>query len=48
MEKWFPQYVISQFTAWFVGDGIHLILDTEWAKGRLYEYKSTRKLKDNK
>ena len=48
MEKWFPQYIFSQFTAWFVGDGIHLILDTEWAKGRLYEYKSTRKLKDNK
>jgi len=48
MEKWFPQYIFSQFTAWFVGDGIHLILDTEWAKGRLYEYKSIRKLKDNK
>ncbi len=48
MERWFPQYIVSQFTAWFVGDGIHLILDSEWAKGRLYEHKSIRKLKDNK
>lgn len=37
MEKWYPQYVTSQFIAWFIGDGIHLILDTKWAKGRLYE-----------
>ena len=37
MEKWYPQYVISQFIAWFIGDGIHLILDTKWAKGRLYD-----------
>lgn len=48
MEKWFPQYLFTQFTAWFIGDGIHLILDTEWAKGRLYEYKSIKKSKDNK
>lgn len=43
MEKWFPQYIISQFISWFIGDGIHLILDTEWAKGRLYDYKTTKK-----
>lgn len=43
MEKWFPQYITSQFISWFIGDGIHLILDTEWAKNRLYEYKTTKK-----
>lgn len=48
MQKWFPQYVASQFGAWFIGDGIHIILDTEWAKGRLYDYKPIRKLKDDK
>ena len=29
-------YLFTQFIAWNIGDGIHLILDTEWAKGRLY------------
>lgn len=43
MEKWFPQYITSQFISWFIGDGIHLILDTEWAKNRLYEYKTIKK-----
>lgn len=36
MKEWLPAYLSSQFMAWFIGDGIHLILDTEWAKGRLY------------
>ncbi len=36
MEQWFPQYIIIQFIAWFIGDGCHLILDTEWAKDKLY------------
>lgn len=42
MEKWFSQYIISQFSAWFIGDGIHLILDSQWAKGRLYQPKNKR------
>lgn len=46
-DVWLEPYLVSQFISWFIGDGIHLILDTEWAKGRLYEYKFTRKLKDN-
>lgn len=37
MEVWLKPFLISQFFAWNVGDGIHLILDTEWAKGTLYE-----------
>lgn len=47
LDIWFEPYLLTQFVSWFIGDGIHLILDTEWAKGRLYEYKSIRKLKDN-
>lgn len=33
---WFAPYLLSQFLAWFVSDGMHLILDTEWAKYKLY------------
>lgn len=36
MEIWLSPYLLSQFLAWLVGDGIHLILDSKWAKGRLY------------
>jgi hypothetical protein len=36
MEIWLAPYLISQFLAWSIGDGIHLILDSEWAKGKLY------------
>jgi hypothetical protein len=36
-------YFLTQFMAWNVGDGIHLILDTEWAKGRLYVPTKTRR-----
>ena len=46
-DVWLGPYLLTQFISWFTGDGIHLILDTEWAKGRLYEHKSIRKLKDN-
>lgn len=36
MQIWLIPYLSMQFVAWFIGDGIHLILDTEWAKGKLY------------
>jgi hypothetical protein len=36
MDFWFVPYMISQFLIWIIGDGIHLILDTELAKGTLY------------
>jgi hypothetical protein len=36
MDVWLTPYLISQFLAWFIGDGIHLILDHDWAKGKLY------------
>ena len=39
MNIWFVPYIITQAIAWFIGDTIHLILDTEWAKGRLYNKK---------
>ncbi len=29
-------YLQTQFLTWMIGDGIHLILDTEFAKGTLY------------
>ncbi len=36
LNWWVAPYLLSQFTAWFISDGMHLILDTEWAKYRLY------------
>lgn len=38
----FLSYLLSQFYTWFYADAIHLILDTEWAKGRLYKPKRSR------
>lgn len=32
-------YLLTQFLAWNIGDGIHLILDTNFAKGTLYQPK---------
>ena len=43
MNVWLTPYLITQFIAWSIGDGIHLILDTEWAKGKLYTPKPRRK-----
>lgn len=43
MDVWVKPYLISQLTVWLLGDGIHLILDTEWAKGKLYEPNKNRK-----
>lgn len=42
MSVWFYPYFLSQLMAWFIGDGIHLILDTEWAKGVLYTPKKRK------
>ena len=38
MYLWLPPYLITQAVAWFMGDVSHLILDTEYAKGRLYDF----------
>lgn len=37
MDIWLLPYLSMQFLAWFVGDGIHLTLDSKWAKGTLYQ-----------
>lgn len=42
MGVWFFPYIVTQFISWNVGDGIHLILDTEWAKGVLYKPKKQK------
>ena len=36
LDVWVSPYLLGQFLAWFISDGIHLMLDTEYAKGRLY------------
>ena len=36
MKIWLIPYLSMQFLAWFIGDGIHIILDSEIAKGILY------------
>ena len=36
MEVWLLPYLSTQFLAWFFGDGIHLILDSKWSRGKLY------------
>lgn len=41
MNIWFVPYIVTQLVAWFIGDTIHLILDTEWAKGTLYDPSKT-------
>lgn len=38
MNIWLAPYVATQAVAWFIGDGYHLALDTELAKGRLYDF----------
>lgn len=35
-EYWLVSYLLASFCALFFSDGIHLILDTEYAKGKLY------------
>jgi len=35
-DMWGIPYLSMQFLAWLYGDGVHLILDTNWAKGVLY------------
>lgn len=41
MEVWLLPYLSMQFIGWSVGDGIHLLLDSEWSKGVLYEPKKS-------
>ena len=43
MEVWLLPYLSTQFLAWFFGDGIHLILDLKWSKGKLYTPISNRR-----
>lgn len=35
-DFWLGLYFLGQFIAWSIGDSIHLLLDTNWAKGILY------------
>jgi uncharacterized metal-binding protein len=44
-EYWLVSYLLAGFFALFFSDSIHLILDTEYAKGRLYYPKSNKKEK---
>lgn len=43
MNVWLKPYLLAQFIAWSIGDGTHLLLDTEWAKGNLYTPNKRRK-----
>jgi hypothetical protein len=43
MDRWVMPYLSMQFLAWFISDGIHLILDTSWAKGVLYTPASSKR-----
>ena len=43
LDLWFPSYIYAQFTAWFMSDLWHIILDTQWAKGILYTPEIIRK-----
>ncbi len=38
MLYWIPPYLITQFLAWVIADEIHLLLDSNWSKGRLYGF----------
>lgn len=43
LDIWLLPYILSQFLAWFLSDGFHLMLDTEWSKGILYTPINKRK-----
>lgn len=45
MEDWLWIYLWAQFFVWNFTNGVHLILDTEWAKGRLYGFKKYKDLR---
>lgn len=32
MDVWLIPYLVTQLISWLIGDGIHLVLDTEWFK----------------
>ena len=36
LDIWLVPYLCAQFLAWFITDDIHIILDTDFAKNRLY------------
>lgn len=43
MGYWLMPYLISQFISWFIADAIHLILDLNWSKGKLYNAKKRKR-----
>ena len=36
LDVWLVPVLVGQFMAWTITDATHLLLDTEWAKFRLY------------
>jgi hypothetical protein len=36
LDYWLVPYLLAQFVAWSVSDITHLVLDSDWAKNRLY------------
>jgi len=36
LDAWLFPALLGQFLAWNISDGIHLVLDSKWAKGKLY------------
>jgi hypothetical protein len=36
LDVWLIPALLGQFLAWNISDGIHLTLDSKWAKGKLY------------
>jgi hypothetical protein len=36
-DMWILPYLLSQFVVWNITDETHLILDSEWAKGKLFK-----------
>jgi len=43
LDIWILPYLISQFLAWIITDLTHLLLDSSWAKFRLYTPNTTEK-----
>jgi hypothetical protein len=47
MDVWLVPILAGQFAAWSITDATHLLLDTEWAKGKLYNPITTKKKEIN-
>jgi hypothetical protein len=45
-DQWGVIFLTMQFAAWFYADAVHLILDSEYAKGRFYDPKKIKTYKD--